>query len=54
MYQTNAAHSKVYKVTFSHIAIEVVAANPAAAIQAAAELAGPNARLLSCLRLGEW
>lgn len=54
MYQSNVAHLKTYKVTFSHTVIEVVAASPAAAIQAAAKLAGPNAQLLSCFRLGEW
>jgi predicted metalloprotease len=43
-----------YRVTFTHQVVTVMARNPADAIRAGLELAGPGAQLLSCLQEGEW
>jgi hypothetical protein len=43
-----------YRVTFTHRVVDVMARTPADAIRSALELAGPGAKLLSCLQEGEW
>jgi len=43
-----------YRVTFTHRVFTVMARTHPEAIRSAQELAGPGARLLSCLQEGEW
>ncbi len=43
-----------YRVTFTHVVVDVMATRPGHAIQQAMELAGPGSVVLSCLELGEW
>lgn len=45
---------RAYRVTTSLGSITLLAPNPAAAIRSGLELAGPGAKLLSCLQEGEW
>lgn len=45
---------RAYRVTFTHVVIDVMARKPGHAIQQALELAGPGSVLLSCLEQGEW
>lgn len=43
-----------YRVTTTHITLNVMAYSLAHAITVGLELAGPRAVLLSCIREGEW
>jgi hypothetical protein len=43
-----------YRVTFTHRVVTVMVRTHPEAIRSAQELAGPGARLLSCLQEGEW
>ena len=43
-----------YRVTFTHRVITVMARTQPEAIRSAQELAGPDAKFISCMQEGEW
>lgn len=45
---------RVYRVTFRHCVLDVMAYNVGHAIQSALELSGPGAEFMSCIERNEW